>query len=34
MITGRAIQNGHVIGILIAGNIVCSIAKAVNDVRA
>lgn len=32
MIIGRAIQNGKVVGVLIAGNIVCPIAKAANDI--
>lgn len=32
MIIGRAIQNGRVIGILFAGNIVCPTIKAANDI--
>lgn len=34
MIIGRAMQDGKIVGILIAGNIVCPILKAANDIGA
>lgn len=32
MIIGRAIQNGRIIGMLVAGNIVCPVVRAANDI--